>query len=272
MKPARSTSEVLAAIDHAKSGAVGYCTNFFPVERRLQEWIERQELFVRADVGASFFFRKDRDFHHVYFAARDVASLRDALERLPERSSTKLVLDLVGKNETAGDVRQVWQDCAFQPYGRLQRMMRIGSGDKPNPTDPRIELAMEFDAGSIMALLEREFDIYGEQVPNKDEIAEAVRSRQILAARQGGELAGILYFESQGVTSTLRFWAVAEKFRSLKFGSALMRSYLASQSAVKRFLLWVACNNRDAISKYGYYGYKPDGMIDEIMANKLVCA
>jgi hypothetical protein len=102
------------------------------------------------------------------------------------------------------------------------------------------------------------------------EIEFAIQARQVLLARHHNEIAGLLFFETQGFSSTLRFWAVAAEYRALKLGSALMRQYFATQSAVKRFVLWVAADNLNAVQKYGHYGYKPDGLVDYVLANQLV--
>ena len=121
-----------------------------------------------------------------------------------------------------------------------------------------------------MGLLESAFDRFGEQLPLLYEIQAAVCARQVLVARHEGKIAGLLFFETQGFSSTLRFWAVAEEYRALKFGSALMRQYLTTQGAVKRFVLWVAADNVDAVQKYSHYGYKPDGLVDYVLANQMV--
>jgi ribosomal protein S18 acetylase RimI-like enzyme len=85
-------------------------------------------------------------------------------------------------------------------------------------------------------------------------------------------LAAILFFETQGFTSILRYWAVAERFRSRRFGAAVMRHYLAMHSAVRRFLLWVVAANDNAVRKYQHYGYAPDGLLDQVLVNELVTA
>ena len=102
------------------------------------------------------------------------------------------------------------------------------------------------------------------------EIEAAVESHQILVAKHQGGLAGLLFFETQGLTSTLRFFAVAEQFRGLRIGSALMGRYFETQSAVRRFILWVAADNDNTIQKYRHYGYAPDGLIDQILGNGMI--
>jgi ribosomal protein S18 acetylase RimI-like enzyme len=102
------------------------------------------------------------------------------------------------------------------------------------------------------------------------EVQEAIESRQMLAIKHGGALAALLFFETQGLTSTVRYWVVAEKFQSRRFGSALMRYYFAAQSAVRRFILWVVADNKSAVEKYRHYGYVPDGLVDHVLANQLI--
>jgi hypothetical protein len=119
-------------------------------------------------------------------------------------------------------------------------------------------------------LIEGLFDPVGEQIPALYEIEEAVANHQVFAVKREGVLAGILFFEAQGFTSAVRFWAVAEKFHAAGVGSALMRHYLRAQSGVRRFTLWVNAANQNAIQKYGHYGYAPDGLVDYVLANEMI--
>ena len=44
MKPVATVSEVFDAIQRAKAGAPDFCTNFFPVQKKVQDWIDHDEL------------------------------------------------------------------------------------------------------------------------------------------------------------------------------------------------------------------------------------
>jgi GNAT superfamily N-acetyltransferase len=123
-----------------------------------------------------------------------------------------------------------------------------------------------------MDLLECSFDRYADQLPMLYEIEVAIEAQQILAVKCGGALAALLFFESQGFTSTIRFWVVAERFRSHRFGSVLIRHYFAAQSAVRRFILWVTADNDNAVMKYRHYGYAPDGLVDHVLVNEMTRA
>jgi ribosomal protein S18 acetylase RimI-like enzyme len=119
-------------------------------------------------------------------------------------------------------------------------------------------------------LLESAFDRYADQLPRAYEIEGAIAARQIMAIKCDGVLAALLYFETQGFTSTVRYWVVAEGFRSKRFGAALMRHYFASQAAVRRFILWVTADNENAVQKYRHYGYSPDGLVDHVLVNPMI--
>ena len=68
----------------------------------------------------------------------------------------------------------------------------------------------------------------------------------------------------------IRYWMVAEPFRALRLGSALMQHYFNMQGAVRRFVLWVNADNTNAIEKYRHYGYAPDRLVDHVLANQMV--
>src|SRR5206468_2421606 len=118
------------------------------------------------------------------------------------------------------------------------------------------------DASAILALIEAAFDRYADQLPALYEVEHAISAGQIFIISRAGEIAALLFFETQGLTSTVRYWVVAETFRSHGYGSLLMRHYWNTQAAVRRFILWVRAANDDALSKYRHYGYLPDGLVD----------
>ena len=137
-------------------------------------------------------------------------------------------------------------------------------------TDPRVDYAEMPDCEAILNLLIQSFDRYAEQLPMPDEIAAAILRRQFLVARCDGALAGLLFFETQGFTSTVRYWLVAERFRAQRFGAALLRQYLTINSTVRRFVLWVIADNENAITAYQHYDYAADGLVDHVLANEMI--
>ena len=128
-----------------------------------------------------------------------------------------------------------------------------------------IAFAEPADAASLLTLLEASFDPLADQLPTLYEIEDAIRARQIVIIKRAGELAAFLHFETQGFTSTVRYWVVAQPFQSQRLGAALMRNYFAAHPAVRRFILWVTASNDNAVQKYRHYGYAPDGLVDHVL-------
>jgi len=267
-----SVSEVAEAVVRAKAGGLSYCSNVFTDPRKLQCWIERGEFFREEAGGAALFLRRDRDFWHLYFCAGSPTQLRDAVCAAPRLKTEPVVVDLVGREDALDCLVEAFREAGFKGYQRLFRMARIDQAGALTavPSDPRVVVAGPMDCQSIEEVLLQSFDRRAEQIPLLYEIEAAVRSGQIWVARAEGALAGLLYFETHGLTSTLRYWLVAADFRGQRFGSELMRRYFEASNAVRRFLLWVVADNHDAISKYEHYGFLPDGLVDIVLANEII--
>jgi hypothetical protein len=269
MTPIGKVTEVFDAIQKAREGASGFVTNFFPVQQKLQGWVDHGELFVEFRDGSAFFWRKDRDFWHLYFCAASLASLKHAVTGLTGLKSEPVIMDIVGNEAALGDLLALWKAEGFRPYTQLYRMARTSQSGphQSGAYDTEVVYAEKMDAPAVSDLLGRSFDHQAEQLPMLYEIESAIKSRQILVVKNQGTLAGLLFFETQGFTSTVRYWLVAEEFRASRLGSALMRHYFTTQSAVRRFVLWVIADNVNAVQKYQHYGFIPDGLIDYVLAN-----
>jgi ribosomal protein S18 acetylase RimI-like enzyme len=270
MTPVATAGEALDAIQKVKTGAPAFCTNFFPVQSKLEKWIAHRELSFQSFEGVTFFLRKDRDFSHLYFCAGSPAAFGQQLPRLLAITTDKLTTDIVGPEASLTDLLGLIQLAGFQRYSRLIRLARTASAASLSTTQcsSSIAIAPDADASAILELIERSFDRYADQLPTLYEIQAAVAAGQIFIIKPDGEIAALLFFETQGLTSTIRYWLVAADYHSRGLGSALIRHYFSSQSAVRRFILWVTATNDNAIQKYRHYGYAPDGLVDYVLVNE----
>ena len=272
MTPVTSVAHVLEALQRTKAGAAAFCTNLFATQGKLQGWISHGELLGEIRDHSAFFTRKDRDFWHLYFCASDAATLRREIGNLPCLKLERLAVDVVGNEAGVSELLGVVAPAGFRPYARLLRLVRASQPSPPCASVDGTEVvgADQADQETIMNLLESCFDRYADQLPMPYEVEAAIEAKQILVIKCQGALAALLYFETQGLTSTVRYWVVAEAFRSHRFGAALIRHYFAAQSAVRRFILWVTAANEDAASKYRHYGYNPDSLVDQVLVNELI--
>jgi len=259
---------VFEGILGAKAGPE-FCTNFYPVRQKLEAWIARNALAVGQGKETTFFFRRDHDFWHLFYCAGSIqASVRD-LCALEELKTERVVADVLGSSEALAAWLPMLEGAGMRRYKRLVRMGRPALNITADVSDGVI-FATRHDAGAIVALLEKTFDRYAKQLPTPEEIEVAAEASEILLLKRGEALAGLLFFETRGVASTLRFWAVAQDFRGTCVGSSLIRHYLASQRGVQRFVLWADADDRVLIEKYRHYHYAEDGVVDYVLANDLV--
>lgn len=272
MSPIRATTEVFDAIQRAKTGATAFTTNFFPNLQKLEDWINRRELFVEASQRTALFLRQDRDFWHLYFSAANEGELEKAVIALPALRTERLAVDLIGVKRTIQPMLSVLELVGFRRYKNLYRMARP-AGPAPAQTactDYRIDFARRADSELLLDLISQSFDRYAEQLPTLSEIQMATEARQILSARRDTAIAGLLFFEDHGFTSTIRYWLVSPSFRQAGFGSALMSSYLKRPTSVRRFILWVLADNNHAIAKYHQHGFAADGLLDYVLTNEMI--
>src|SRR5438477_10385292 len=124
MSPVKTVTQVFDAIQQAKTGASAFCTNFFPVQSKLEGWIQHAELLAEIRDGAAFFLRKDRDFWHLYFCAANLPALQRELAGLPNVQTNPIVLDLIGKEPTLADLLALFETSGFRRYARLVRLAR----------------------------------------------------------------------------------------------------------------------------------------------------
>src|ERR1051326_7830850 len=275
MRPISSMDQVFAAVQQVKGSATAFITNFYPVRAKVETWIERERLNVETRNGAVFFFLKDRDFEHLYFCAADPAALERELAALPQLNSARLTLDLIGSEAAIQPQIDILQKAGFKAHSRLLRLTRTAQSGAATPAPQlakgaALTIADESDSAEILKLIETCFNPLVDNFPLPYELQEAIADRQILVVKQEGKIAGALFFETQGLTSALRYWVVAESFRGQHVGSGLMQRYFKSQDGVVRFILWVSAANADALPKYEHFGYKPDGLVDQVMTSATV--
>src|SRR5262249_35486195 len=158
------------------------------------------------------------------------AALERELAALPQISSARLTLDLVGSEAAIQPQIDILQKVGFKPHTRLMRLSRAAQsgGAAPAsqlPKSAQLTIADECDSAEILKLIETCFNPLVDQLPAPYELQDAIADRQILIVKQDAKVAGALFFETQGLTSQLRYWVVAEASRGQHVGSALMQRY-----------------------------------------------
>lgn len=249
-----------------KSPGESSLTNFFLTQHSIERAIRKERLSGIALPGASLLLRRDRDFSHLYINFSDLEVLKSQLEQLT--IETPLVADVIQRDNSHEEMISVLEDAGFTPHRLLFRLNRPIQVPEDSTNGAKVQLAHYSNAEEILRCLEKYFDKYSEQLPELDEIEEAISMNRILISLVDHQLAGFLYFESSGQSSILRYWFVSPAVRNQNVGSALIRHYLSASCPNASSQLWVVHDNYNAIDKYKHYGYTRDILEDQIMIRK----
>ena len=253
----------------ARSGA-GYTNNFFASPADTGKWIASGALSLVQKEQAVLILRRDSNFQRLYHVASGPAALSSALGILGTTvDPTTIVTDLIGRPESLKEVVNAHIENNFVTYTRLLRMTRlIERGLDIGGIEPSVANAGPRDAQHIRTFMDKQLDPFSEQIRTVAQLNDAIAKGTVLIMRQASELAGILIHDTTGLTATLRYWHVGEQFRNQGVGSRLIRAFFRLCGGGRRILLWVIEGNENAISKYRYYGFRNDSLIDNIMVRQ----
>ena len=126
-------------------------------------------------------------------------------------------------------------------------------------------------APEILELLEGSFDRFSDQLPQSPKSKLPSKQPDLLHRSQTDKLGALVHFETQGLTSTVRYWTVHPECRDQGLRSRGSSGIiLHCTRPVKRFVLWVRADNENAVRRYVHFGYAPDGLVDNVLANQLI--
>lgn len=258
-------AEVFEAIGRLRAATPDALTNFFVTPKQATAWMERGTLSIREGNGSILALRRGRGVHHVYHVAESAAELSAALGWLTASWRGVLVADLVGHSEETARGAEIYGLHGFEHYTSLVRMVRLTDGSSRHSAASTARFAGPDDVPAVRDFFERTLDPLRDQIPELEEIQVAVTRRNILIECHGEHVGGALYFETTGLTSMLRYWYVDQSIHGQGFGGRLMRKYIELCRGIRRIVLWVACENAEAIAKYRHYGFCEDKLMDRIV-------
>lgn len=269
MKPLTDSGSLTQAIQRVKHGARRFTTNWFVTPAQVSSWIGRNALYYAEATGSLLLFRRDQGLYHLHHVVADLEGLSAALSGICP-SGVVLTADLVGRPHEVSPVAEVYGAHGFAEHTSLIRMVRLAVGPESDGSlDAEVNLAETDDIPDVRAFLGFHLDRLRDQIPQAGEIEAAVARHNILIVRRGGDLKGLLFFDSVGVTSVLRYWYVDHDFRDQGVGARLIRAFFRFCAASTRLVLWVVADNATTIAKYEHYGFRRENLVDSIMIRGL---
>ena len=268
-EPLTQAAEIFEAVSRIKAVATGFSTSFFAGPQQTQVWLNNQTLSCQEGRSDLLIFRRDQDFHHIYHVAASTGHLQTALQSITGAEGNPwpvLTADLVGPASETETVAGVYRECGFTDYASLVRMIRVADGTPDTAAAPTgVEIAGSADLGVVSTFLTQSLDRFRDQIPDVEALEAALALGNILIERRTHGLGGLLFFETTGLTSHLRYWYVDPRFQNQGIGGRLLKTWFRVCCGCKRFILWVVSDNEDAIARYRHYGFRDDRLVDRIM-------
>lgn len=263
IEPVCEVGALLDAVGHVRRDAARPLTNWFAAPERIRAWAAAQALSYVCAEDSVLIFRRDRDFYRLYHVSPDSRRLAAALAGLDRFApGALLVSDLVGTPPPVDAIAAIHLEHGFRLHRSLVRMARDTA---PGGADPSVEFAEPDDGAAVSAFLEALLDRFVDQVPDLEQVRDAIGERRILMLRRNGLPAAILWFETTGLSSLLRYWYVGDEFRGQGLGARLIRTFFELCRDGRRIVLWVIEDNCDAIAIYRRYGFRSEGLVDRIV-------
>jgi GNAT superfamily N-acetyltransferase len=268
MRTPAEECEICAELRRIRELNKEFTTNFYAAPEQLRDWAGQGVLWLALGMRSTLLFRRDCDFEHLYHIAASRTDLAEALASLDPIPEFPIVTDLVGRPEDVAPVAEIYRENGFENYVDLVRMLRPGGAAPDTASDASVDYANLADLPAILSFFNHQLDPFRDQIPEADEVESAIARRSILVDRCDGTLAGLLFFQYTGRTSTIRYWYVDSGCYGRGVGGRLMRTFLREHPSTARFLLWVVSGNDDAIAKYEHYGFRREKLVDQILIRR----
>jgi GNAT superfamily N-acetyltransferase len=261
-----SISQVQETLSNGKVLGKKSETNLFLSQDSLEKYVIQRKIWGVWDTGSSLLMRRDRDFFHLYGTYSNVERFEQLLNHLDNKET--YVVDLVGRNGSQLIQETSYRRLGFEIHRELKRITRFPSELDLPPLTQKIEILDQQFSRQVLDHLEQFFDRFSEQIPELEDIEQAISRGQIIGILRDNYLAAFLYYETDMNISTLRYWFVHPGFRDEKIGGYLIRHYLNNLGLSKVSRLWVVEDNVNAIKRYEHYGYVDESLTDHVMIRR----
>ena len=255
--------EIKEAITLLKEQGDEWYTNYYISDNEAGKWVGKKQLRIYQYEKAFFILRRKHHFSLLYYFAVSIESLYLNLERLIDSTRGIISVDVLHRN-TMGLEEEVFLNHSFEKRIRLYRM-RLGKRKKSKRRLPDACYANLKDAKTIEVMLHSAFDELCEQIPDLDEIEEAISCKQIMVIREDTEVVSFFWLERFGKSSIWRYWLTNPKYRDRSLAATVLyRQALALNEDATQTTLWVREDNQTVIKSYEVTGFVKDGLVDDV--------
>ena len=241
-----------------------FLSNAILTRPQLDIFLSEKNTKVVTDEELLILLTNHKDYYRLYFYALDEKALKRIKEVIPKLDKP-IVIDVVGKLAQVESLSQKLNDCGFTNYSTFIRMTCNSVPNMDNVDCSEVCRAKKEDIGSILELLNSEFDPLFAHFPEQQALSDAIVKGEITVVRKQEKLAGLAYFEKTSATSRcLRYFVVNNDFRGQGIGNVLLANTFAYNPEITKYMLWVRTYN-SAVNLYKKLNFVQDSILDYIL-------
>lgn len=265
MERINNVEMITTLLDVARSGSVSFSTNYFFSLDKAKIQL-RRGLYYKVIKSVLFFFQKENGCARLFWAG-DLASL--ASERMSVLVSDlqyPLAVDILGRESNITDLSYTFESLGFRKHSKLVRSNRpFSAKDEMLVSDNRVVRANKNDLPAIRGMYDLFFEPITDRLPDDEEIFDAISDGNVKVIREGDRAVAFHWGESSGSLALSRYACVLPEARKTGAFFALTNDWIRRTCFCKRRNIWVRENNRESNMAHLIYGFKPDGLVDQVM-------
>ena len=244
-----------------------HLTNLFITADELPRKVFFKKCFLMVREGCLLLAVQSDAYFQIYYYARDLNALGEALNIGTGSCSLPFICDIIGREPETEKTASFLEENGFTVRQKLVRLIFKPEISPDKKFAHPGEYAAKGDAREIQEILLKNFDVYGSQLPEIGKIQENIAKNQVAVIRKSGEIAAVEYFEINGKSLRKWFSVVAENYRS-KFVYFEMKQFLFAiykEKNIRKVISWRDESNQRLIEACKKEGEKPDGLVDYVM-------
>lgn len=230
-----SIDDIYSIIDTIKQKADSWYTNFYVNKVKLMQLADRKQLsIISSENSCLIFWKRSRDYQ-VYYFSIDLDDLKMLLQVTQKNIKFSLVINLLNNN----NMDEYLLNCGFKKYCTMHRMVKFNREIIALPSIENYQL-IQSDAEYIYKIMADCLDVISDQLPDIDEIKEAISVGEIIGVRskKTGKVASLIWLSTIGKTLELKYWLTAQLERGNKYGREIYSVFDKYSKGFKKIFLF----------------------------------
>ncbi len=209
------------------------------------------------------FLNQEIDFHRLYFYASDLEELTEIIKEFSDQTMT---IDFYAKTYSP-EVEQSLVNAGFYRYAVFERLVNYKFW-LPK-IESEINYASQEDQSYLFQRMYTDFDKFVDHLPDKMELEEFLKKKQVLLNRVNAKITGYLIYEVENKRVVIRAWR--SMAGDIPMGAMLLvgnlNKVLITQD-IRMVCGWVNRENEHSMVVLKRMRYQFDGLSDYIYVNR----